>query len=59
VKSRLSSLVLAAALACAAVPACEPFGQSKVAQGQLYQSGDGRFDPFFEAVHKEQVEAAS
>lgn len=54
---RLRSLIFAAILACA--PSCETFGSSKVARGQLYRSGDGRYDPFFEAVHQRQVEAAS
>jgi hypothetical protein len=58
VKSHLS-LLLAAALTFASVPACETFGSSKVAQGQLYVSGDGRYDPFFESVHQQQVDAAS
>lgn len=58
-KSRLSSVVLAVCLACAAAPACETFGSSKVAQGQLYKSGDGRYDPFFESVHQQQIEASS
>ena len=53
------SLVLVAALAGAALPACEIVSPSKVASGQLYVSGDGRYDPFFDAVHKHQVEAAS
>lgn len=59
VKSHLPRLVLAAFLMGAAVPACEPLSLSKVAQGQLYQPGDSRFDGFFESVHKEQVDAAS
>jgi hypothetical protein len=53
------ALVLAAFLACAASPACDAFGSSKVGQGQLYQSGDGRYDPYFVAVHEQQVAAAS
>lgn len=29
---------------------------TKTARGQLYQSGDGNYDPYFAAVHQEQVE---
>ena len=56
---RLLALTLAAILAVAATPACDVFGRSKVAQGQLYQSGDARWDPYFSAVHEQQVAAAT
>jgi hypothetical protein len=59
VKSRLA-LVLVSALACATLTSCEGFlSSSKMAQGQSYQSGDSRYDPYFESVHREQVEAAA
>jgi len=32
---------------------------TKTAKGQLYQSGDGHFDPFFTQVHQEQVTASN
>ena len=32
---------------------------TKTAKGQLYQSGDGHFDPFFNQVHQEQVTASN
>lgn len=32
---------------------------TKVASGQLYTSGDGKYDPYFNQVHQEQVAAAS
>jgi hypothetical protein len=51
--------ILAALLLCGPVVSCETFGASKVAQGQLYVSGDGRYDPFFQAVHEQQIQAAS
>lgn len=39
------------ALGCALQP-------TKVGHGQLYHSGDGRYDPYFDTVHREQMEAA-
>ncbi|HEY8075316.1 MAG TPA: hypothetical protein VIF62_14425, partial [Labilithrix sp.] len=39
--------------------ACDAFSRSKVARGELYQSGDGRYDPYFTAVHEQQVSAAT
>lgn len=33
--------------------------RTKMANGQLYQSGEGRYDPYFAQVHQEQVAAAS
>jgi hypothetical protein len=32
---------------------------TKMGQGQLYSSGDGRYDPYFDTVHKEQLVAAN
>lgn len=59
---RLRVLVLALALG-ASVPAlsgCDFVNTpTKVGNGQLYQSGDGRYDPWFVQVHQEQVAAAS
>ncbi|MDF2692163.1 MAG: hypothetical protein K0S65_546 [Labilithrix sp.] len=50
---------LAGAFASALV-GCEMFvGSTKVANGQLYQSGDGRYDAYFNAVHQEQVASAN
>src|SRR4051812_1144108 len=38
---------------------CDLFvGSTKVANGQLYQSGDGRYDAYFAQVHQEQVSSA-
>lgn len=52
--------MLAGALACATLTSCEGFlSSSKMAQGQHYQSGDSRYDPYFDAVHREQAAAAS
>lgn len=48
-----------ATLVCAGTPACELFGSSKVASGQLYQSEDQRYDPYFDNVHQAQVAAAA
>jgi hypothetical protein len=43
-----------------ALAGCEMFvGSTKVANGQLYQSGDGRYDAYFSAVHQEQVASAN
>lgn len=53
---------LKAALFCAALAltACEGFGgkPSKMSGGELYQSGDGKYDPYLKKVHEEQVAAA-
>jgi len=60
VKARsLAAWVLAAVLTCATAPGCDQFGNTKVAQGQRYSSGDSRFDPYFDSVHQQQVAAAS
>jgi hypothetical protein len=48
-----------AVLLCGANAGCEPLmGDSKVAHGQLYQSDDQRYDPYFDSVHQQQVAAA-
>lgn len=59
---RIASLlaVLAALAATPALTGCELLlGDTKTAKGQLYQSGDARFDPYFDQVHNEQIKAAS
>ncbi len=33
--------------------------KTKTANGQLYQSGDGRYDPYFNQVHQDQLTAAN
>jgi len=59
-KHRALHLAFAALIALYTLPACDFItGPSKVASGQLYQSGDGKYDPYFDAVHKEQIAAAS
>ncbi len=56
-KARFIQAILIAALS---LTACDFItGPSKVASGQLYQSGDGKYDPYFDAVHKEQLAAAN
>lgn len=57
----LLSLVQGAGVATLAVaPGCAFLnGNTKTAKGELYTSGDQRFDPYFEAVHREQTAAAS
>jgi hypothetical protein len=53
-------LALLASLACSAAPACDLFlGSSRVAQGQLYQADDQRYDPYFDSVHQAQIAAAA
>lgn len=59
---RLREMVVALALGVSvpALPACDFVNTpTKVGNGQLYQSGDGRYDPWFAQVHQEQVAAAS
>jgi hypothetical protein len=50
------------ALLCFALAACEGIGiggkPSKMSGGELYQSGDGKYDGYFKKVHDEQVAAA-
>lgn len=60
-KARLSpvSLAFVALLSCTALPACEGLlGSSKVSHGQLYTSGDSRYDSYFDSVHQQQVAAS-
>lgn len=53
-----SILLLTAILACSASQvSCAAFSSSKVARGELYTSGDGRYDSYFAAVHQEQAAA--
>lgn len=60
---RLRDLVAAVAIGLSVpslMTACNFVNTStKVGSGQLYQSGDGRYDPYFSQVHQEQVAAAS
>lgn len=49
-----AALVTAAIAVSACVLTTTP---TKVASGQLYQSGDGRYDAYFTTVHQEQVAA--
>jgi hypothetical protein len=54
------ALGIAFGVACSVLGGCDVFvGNTKVASGQLYQSGDGRYDAYFAEVHHEQVAAAS
>lgn len=53
---RVRALLLVATLLLPPLAACDVItGPSKVAKGQLYASGDGQYDPYFEQVHREQV----
>jgi hypothetical protein len=59
---RKATLAIAVALgvACTALTGCDLIlTPTKTANGQLYQSGDGKYDPYFTAVHQEQVAATS
>jgi hypothetical protein len=55
-------LALAILLSCCALAACEGMGiggkPSKMSGGELYQSGEPRYDPYLKKVHDEQVAAA-
>jgi hypothetical protein len=54
------ALVFGIILVVAGASSCALFqGRSKVAQGQLYQSGDGNYDPYFQTVHQQQTAAAA
>jgi hypothetical protein len=55
---KLRDLIVASMLALAPM-ACELGAPSKVAAGQHYQSGDAKYDPYFDAVHKEQLAASN
>ena len=52
---RTSSMLVAAAL----LSACQPYGKSRVANGQLYAAGNPQYDEYFKAVHQQQVDASS
>jgi hypothetical protein len=62
-KARLSVGLALFALLGTSVPAltgCDFINTpTKVANGQLYESGDAKYDPYFSTVHQEQVAAAS
>lgn len=45
--------------ALAGTPACGSFGSTKVGHGELYQSGDMRYDAFFQSVHEQQAAAGA
>jgi hypothetical protein len=55
-----AALAILLGVASSALGGCDVLvGSTKTANGQLYQSGDGRYDAYFAAVHQEQVAAAS
>ncbi len=57
---RVMLMALALGASAPALPACDFVNKpTKIGNGQLYQSGDGRYDPWFAQVHQEQVAAAS
>jgi len=59
---RKATLAIAVTLgiACTTLTGCDLIlTPTKTANGQLYQSGDGKYDPYFAAVHQEQVAAAN
>jgi hypothetical protein len=54
------ALVALLVLGAPSIAGCEGvFGPSKMAHGEVYTSGDSRYDGFFEAVHKEHEAAKS
>lgn len=57
------TLLLLASLAMSgtALPACESFlsKPTKTAAGELYESGDAKYDSYFKKVHEEQVAAGN
>src|SRR5262249_33039248 len=55
--TRLCTIVFVALVGAAATVACD-IQSSKVAQGQLYLSGEERYDAYFKDVHAIQVWAA-
>lgn len=59
VQTRIARLALLFALGLAPVTSgCGLLnGPTKTAKGELYTSGDGRYDPYFDAVHREQTAA--
>ena len=53
-------LVVLLAAALSSTAACDLIlGETKMGKGVLYQSGEQKYDGFFEEVHKEQLAAAS
>ena len=60
-RSTTAAVVMAlGALAIPTLTGCDLFmTPTKVADGKLYQSGDGKYDPYFAAVHQQQVAAAN
>ncbi|MBX3223425.1 MAG: hypothetical protein KF795_23130 [Labilithrix sp.] len=55
-----TATAIALGVACATLVGCDLIlTPTKVADGQLYQSGDGRYDAYFAAVHHEQKAAAN
>ncbi len=55
-----AAMAIAVGVACSALTGCDfILTPTKVANGQLYQSGDGRYDAYFAAVHQEQVASAN
>lgn len=59
--ARTFILVSALAVFGAGLPACESLMSkpTKTAAGELYESGDGKYDSYFKKVHEEQVAAGS
>jgi hypothetical protein len=54
------AITIALGVACSALGGCDLIlAPTKVANGELYQSGDGRYDAYFATVHQEQVAAAN
>ncbi len=59
-RSRTLAIAIAIGVACTALTGCDLIlTPTKTANGQLYQSGDGKYDAYFAAVHQEQVAAAN
>jgi hypothetical protein len=58
---KYSKLLLATCVVAAALQGGCDFvnTKTKTANGQLYQSGDGRYDPYFNQVHQDQLTAAN
>lgn len=59
--ARTLLLVSSLAILAAGLPACESLMSkpTKTAAGQLYESGDGKYDGYFKKVHEEQVAAGN
>ena len=55
-----AAMAIAVGVACSALTGCDfILTPTKVANGERYQSGDGRYDAYFAAVHQEQVASAN